>query len=73
MFYVDFGIRGILYIFLCKDLIVIMILHLVILILNFCTPEQNTPVGEMGLVSIVFIISLNTMSLFFSSLMYRLL
>ena len=29
IFDVDFGIRGILYIFLCKDLIVIMILHLV--------------------------------------------
>ena len=41
MFYVDFGIRGILYIFLGKDLIVIMILHLVILILNFCTCHQQ--------------------------------
>ena len=29
IFYAEFGIRGILYIFLGKDLIVIMILHLV--------------------------------------------
>jgi hypothetical protein len=55
MFYVDFGIRGILYIFLCKDLIVIMILHLVHFGI-FCfrpiemwdsvyyLPEHNVPV-----------------------------
>jgi hypothetical protein len=35
IFLVEFGIRGILYIFIGQDLIVIMILQLVILIINF--------------------------------------
>ncbi len=43
----------------------ITVLVCVILYIVQYTPEQNTPFGEIGLVSMVFIISLNTMSLFF--------